>query len=127
MNLKKKTPTQIWCTGYLLHLTTWILGNVSPNSTTGGEIQLLGAITKPFVDLIVQLDKKVLECWASIACNSSDDASLMKEFCEDKSLQLRTLDLRPAIAEASILATSTVSENDGLVECELPLLTQIFT
>jgi hypothetical protein len=48
-----------------------------------GEVEILSVITKPFVNLIVQLDKDVLECWSQTNCTRLDD-SLIKDQCEVK-------------------------------------------
>lgn len=96
-------------TGYLYHLTTAIMdGLVGETGSGGGEIQLLGAITKPFVDLIVQLDKKVLECWSKPNCNGSDDASLQKQKCGSGECDylFKSFDLNDAAAGGIILACS---------------------
>lgn len=53
------------------------------NSSGGGEVELLGKITKPFVNLIVQIDKSVLECWSAPVCDKLN-ASLIKEYCTVK-------------------------------------------
>lgn len=57
---------------------------VDENSTTGGEVEILGVITKPFVNLIVQIDKSVLECWSQENCTKHENSSLIKENCAPK-------------------------------------------
>lgn len=51
-----------------------------PNGTAGGEVEILSVITDPFVDLIVQLDKEVLDCWA-LDCPEAGNLTLLKEDC----------------------------------------------
>ncbi|CAG7816317.1 unnamed protein product [Allacma fusca] len=71
-------------THYLYHLTSAVMSGMSQNSTSGGEVEILTVITKPLVNLIVQLDKKVLECWAKPDCTKFDNSSLMKDLCPAK-------------------------------------------
>ncbi|XP_021943234.1 sodium-dependent phosphate transport protein 2B isoform X2 [Folsomia candida] len=72
-------------TNYLYHVTTAIMDSLIPtNSSGGGEIELLGKITKPFVNLIVQIDKEVLECWAKPDCTKHENSSLIKDLCKVK-------------------------------------------
>ncbi|ODM87561.1 Sodium-dependent phosphate transport protein 2B [Orchesella cincta] len=69
-------------TGYLYHASKATVDLIIPDSQSGGEIQILSVITNPFVDLIVQLNDTVLECWATPNCTDADDASLIKEYCK---------------------------------------------
>ena len=57
---------------------------ITPDSNSGGEIELLGVITKPFVNMIVQLDKAVLNCWSEPGCETHDNSSLIKLYCKPK-------------------------------------------
>ncbi|CAG7833929.1 unnamed protein product [Allacma fusca] len=72
------------CTGYLFHLTSAIMSGIRRETASGGEIQILTVITKPFVNLIVQLDKKVLECWSKPGCETYENASLIKSCSKTK-------------------------------------------
>jgi len=73
-------------TGYLYKLTEWITTNTmmplsaasAENQTHHQKVNILGAITKPFTSKIIQIDKKVLKCWALGGCN---DSRLLKVWC----------------------------------------------
>lgn len=67
--------------GYLYWVSKATTDLLIPDSQSGGEIQLLSVLTNPFVDLIVQLNDTVLDCWANPNCTEADDASLIKEWC----------------------------------------------
>ncbi|CAL8126774.1 unnamed protein product [Orchesella dallaii] len=83
-------------TGYLEKVTGSIMDSlVDENSTSGGEIEILGVITKPFVNLIVQIDKKVLECWSNINCTDHDNSSLIKANCAKSSSKKLELTFLP--------------------------------
>ncbi|ELU11624.1 hypothetical protein CAPTEDRAFT_125820, partial [Capitella teleta] len=66
--------------GYLYHMTTALVN--AADLTTGGDDQkFLKVITEPLTNLIVQVDKKVLD---EIAAGKpgSENKSLLKEWCE---------------------------------------------
>ncbi|CAL8121936.1 unnamed protein product [Orchesella dallaii] len=69
-------------TGYLYYASKATVDLIISDSQSGSDIQILSVITNPFVDLIVQLNDTVLECWATPNCTDADDASLIKEFCK---------------------------------------------
>jgi hypothetical protein len=59
-----------------------------PDSESGGEIRLLSVLTEPFINLIVQLDESVLDCWSNPNCTDKLDASLIKENCSSSVTQI---------------------------------------
>lgn len=69
-------------TGYLEKVTGLIMDKlVDQNTTKSGKIEILGVITKPLVNQIVQLDKHVLVCWSQENCTKHDNSSLIKVNC----------------------------------------------
>ncbi|XP_057297477.1 sodium-dependent phosphate transport protein 2B-like isoform X2 [Hydractinia symbiolongicarpus] len=73
-------------TGYLYHLTKAIISAMSlPDPDEPGDKsykkELLKKITKPFTNLVIQLDKKVIEQIAK-GDKSADDKSLIKHWCD---------------------------------------------
>jgi sodium-dependent phosphate cotransporter len=67
--------------GYLYHLTCVIVSHCSLTAgfSTGNK-DMLQTITKPFTELIVQLDKKVIEAIAT-GDETYAEKSLLKEWC----------------------------------------------
>lgn len=65
--------------GYLFYLSDVIVENIVPGQDT--HIEILGKITKPLVNNIVQLDSNVLQCWSLPDCTEHDDSSLLKRHC----------------------------------------------
>lgn len=92
---------------------------VGEDSTGGGEVEILGVITKPFVNLIVQIDKSVLECWSQEGCTKHDNSSLIKSNCAKKAKKIfyrtTTTEVPAYLLEGS---SSTPMPDDGLYkEC----------
>ncbi|KAH3699565.1 hypothetical protein DPMN_074523 [Dreissena polymorpha] len=79
-----------WATGYLYMLTKAIVDAIHMKSYTGGNQELLKALTEPFTNLIVQVDKKVI---SKIAEGHSEfmNKSLIQKYCvfEDAEVVLR--------------------------------------
>ena len=77
----------------------------------------MSVITNPFVDLIVQLNDTVLECWATPNCTDADGASLIKEFCSTAKTQIfvqgRVVDLNGK----EILNIRDVAVQNDLQKC----------
>lgn len=69
-------------TGYLFHLTNAIVSTftVDSNLASSAKHDMLQIITKPFTELIIQLDKTVIEGIAT-GDPSYADKSLLKEWC----------------------------------------------
>jgi len=65
----------------LYHVSKAVVEVLVPDSENGGEVKLLSVLTEPFVNLIVQLDESVLDCWSNPNCTDKVDASLIKENC----------------------------------------------
>ncbi len=90
-----------------------------PEEQCGGQIQLLSVITKPFVNLIVQLDKDVLECWSTPNCTSADGKSLILEYCGNRKLTTelsqRSLDENGRVLEETLFNRT---ESRVLEKCE---------
>lgn len=68
-------------TGYLEHLTGFMVRSINVDKSQGAKMDMLKALTKPFTSLIIQLDKKIIE---KIATGHSEYAekSLIKEWCK---------------------------------------------
>lgn len=58
--------------------------SVYTNSSGGKELELLGAITKALVDRIIQIDKRVLDLFASNASSETANLSLVKRMCKSQ-------------------------------------------
>ncbi|XP_057297475.1 sodium-dependent phosphate transport protein 2B-like isoform X2 [Hydractinia symbiolongicarpus] len=71
-------------TGYLYHLTEAIVSSAELKTDKGLKKDLLKVITKPFTNLILQLDKKLIEKVAK-GDKSAEDKSLIKFWCNDTS------------------------------------------
>lgn len=73
------------CTGYLFKLTGWLTEHLetvgSEDSYSIGSVNLLGTITKPLTDRVVQIQKAVLKCWALGGCQ---DDRLLKIWCDNE-------------------------------------------
>ncbi|ODN00160.1 Sodium-dependent phosphate transport protein 2B [Orchesella cincta] len=108
-------------TGYLEKVTGSIMDAlVGDNSTSGGEIEILGVITKPFVNLIVQIDKKVLECWSNVNCTEHENSSLIKDNCaksSKKSLELTYLPMDDFSKYDVYQDASSTAEPSAYEEC----------
>lgn len=110
--------------GYLEKVTGAIMDKlVDENSTSGGEVEILGVITKPFVNLIVQIDKNVLECWSQENCTTHDNSSLIKENCakSPKSAKRYRYELPEYLLNADEISTSTTPAPTQ--ECKFNALT----
>ena len=57
----------IFISGYLYHLTTYLTKSLQEVSVSenAGKHDFLKKLTKPFTTLVIQLDKKVIEAWAT--------------------------------------------------------------
>lgn len=75
-----------------------------PDSESGGEVKLLSALTEPFVNLIVQLDETVLDCWSDVNCTDAKDSLIMQK-CRTSSAKLdvtqRILDVKGNLVHSS--------------------------
>ncbi|KAK2717516.1 sodium-dependent phosphate transport protein 2B-like [Artemia franciscana] len=76
------TTRGIFGIGYLEFVSGEITSGLSESSGAGGEIEILKVITGPAVDLIVQLNKTVLDKWA--LGEWQDVNSLLKTVCGPK-------------------------------------------
>lgn len=90
---------------------------IIPDSQTGGEIQVLSVITNPFVDLIVQLNDTVLECWATPNCTDADDASLIKEYCSSSRTEITVQERVVDLNGKEILNIRDVAVQNDLQRC----------
>ena len=68
------------------------MNSLVSDSSSAGEIQLLSALTNPFVNLIVQLDFSVLDCWSTPGCISPDDATLVRRYCNSAVLRVEVIE-----------------------------------
>lgn len=68
-------------TGYLYHLTNAVVNSFHWKTNKNANKELLTVITKPFTDLVIQLDKKVINALA-MGDNSAYNKSLIKEWCK---------------------------------------------
>lgn len=71
---------EVFGQGYLEASSDAVTKHIGSNSSGGGEVKLLNAITEPVTKLIIQIDKGVLEGWSK---NDSRyfNASLIKQNC----------------------------------------------
>jgi len=104
-------------TGYLYHASKATVDLIIPDSQGGGEIQILSVITNPFVDLIVQLNDTVLECWATPNCTDADDASLIKEFCKTAKTEITVHERVVDLNGKEILNIRDVARQEDLQKC----------
>ena len=80
-------------TGFLNKLSGAIVGTQGQNTTaSGGKIKLLKTITEPLTNTVIQIDKKVLECWGKYGSNATElelkcGPRLLKEFCNKNSTE----------------------------------------
>jgi len=70
------------CTGYMYKLTGWLTEHLQTSENNSsvqiGQMNLLGAITKPLTSRIIQIKKEVLKCWALGGCQ---EKRLLKVWC----------------------------------------------
>jgi len=66
-------------TGYLYHSSKFILSSAHFEQQDM-KVEILGKITKPFTNVIVKIDKKVLTGWAMNDTNY-ENATLLKRYC----------------------------------------------
>jgi sodium-dependent phosphate cotransporter len=66
-------------TGYLEIVTQLLVNVMLKANLDAKEPEMLSALTKPFTNIIIQLDKKVLEAIANK--NASEDAQILKHIC----------------------------------------------
>ena len=75
------------CTHYLEYISGAITdATFNENSTSGGKVTILKAITKPLTSKIIKIDKKVLECWGANPnntehCDENVGRRLLKVYC----------------------------------------------
>ncbi|XP_078572297.1 sodium-dependent phosphate transport protein 2B-like [Branchiostoma floridae x Branchiostoma japonicum] len=62
--------------GYLFHLTAAIINSYNLETNKDAEVEILKVITKPFTDLIIKIDKKVI---TKIAQGDPNPGSLLKK------------------------------------------------
>ena len=80
-------------TGFLNKLSGAIVGTQSQNTTaSGGKIKLLKTITEPLTNTVIQIDKKVLECWGKYGSNATElelkcGPRLLKVYCNKNSTE----------------------------------------
>lgn len=74
---------KVFGAGYLEALSDAVTNNIGSNSSAGGEIRLLNALTEPLTKRIIQIDKGVLEGWSKNDSNFFN-ASLIKQECPVK-------------------------------------------
>ncbi|XP_067686284.1 sodium-dependent phosphate transport protein 2B-like [Haliotis asinina] len=72
-------PVEI-VTGYLYHLTERVINSSDLHTYKAGKKDMLKVITRPFTDLIVQVDKKVILKIAE-GCTEYKSKRLLKVFC----------------------------------------------
>ncbi|XP_035715121.1 sodium-dependent phosphate transport protein 2A isoform X2 [Folsomia candida] len=84
-------------TGYLYRVSKAIVDGLVPDPEAMGEVKLLSALTEPFVNLIVQLDESVLDCWSNPNCTDRINDSLIKQKC---STTTATFDVSERIFDA---------------------------
>jgi sodium-dependent phosphate cotransporter len=65
--------------GYLERVTKLLVDVMLKANLDAKEPEMLSALTKPFTNVIIQLDKKVLEAIANK--NASEDAQILKHVC----------------------------------------------
>ncbi|XP_077990689.1 sodium-dependent phosphate transport protein 2B-like [Glandiceps talaboti] len=73
--------------GYLYRLSGAIIGNTDANANEDLDVDILKAITKPLTDLIIQLDKKLINGIAAGEIDS-DGISLVKRWCETEDVYM---------------------------------------
>ena len=74
-------PIEAAC-GYLYHLTSYIVRKMSLHSgSKGAKKEMLKKITKPFTNMIIQLDKKIITKIAR-GEKSAQSESLIKHWCD---------------------------------------------
>lgn len=81
---------------------------------SGGEIQLLSVLTTPFINLIIQLDESVLECWSNPNCTEGYNSSLIKEYCKTTTARIDVYE-KLSDAQGNLVSTNsgfTVQESN---------------
>ena len=68
-------------TGYLLRLTSKLVELLNLTQQESAKKELLKVVTKPFTNLVIQLDKKVIEKIA-LGKKSANELSLIKQTCD---------------------------------------------
>lgn len=99
-------------------MSNYLVDLLVPDSDAMGEVKLLSALTEPFVNLIIQLDESVLDCWASLNCTDRADDSLIKQKC---STNTATIDISERIfdSQGKLLSTkSDVAIHSTEIPCE---------
>ncbi|CAG7733910.1 unnamed protein product [Allacma fusca] len=100
--------------GFLYYLSDAIMKGLMPDKQSGGDFQLLSIITKPFVNLIVQLDRNVLECWSSPNCTQLENSSLIREYCNVNQLTIKVIESRSDGKGGVVTGESTILQNNTL-------------
>lgn len=96
------------------------MSGIKQGENSGGEVEILGKITKPFVNLIVQLDKKVLECWSEPGCTKYENSSLIKSNCASKKSKFMAMEFSSADFDAYNLSSTTdASVDEPISKCKL--------
>ncbi|XP_033114765.1 sodium-dependent phosphate transport protein 2A-like [Anneissia japonica] len=98
-------------TGYLYHLTNWIVEQFNIQSNEAANVELLKVITKPFTKMIIQIDSKVLNK-ISTGELQAKETSLLKKWCEK---MMMPVELNTTTVNTTDLNT-TSSGNEMLFE-----------
>jgi len=75
-------------TSYLARLTGALVKGYGTGNSTSGKVELLTVLTDPLTELIIQIDKKVIEQTASAnksANHTGESGRILKIWCKDKS------------------------------------------
>ena len=89
-----------------------------PDKQSGGNFQLLSVLTKPFVNLIIQLDRNVLECWSSPNCTHLENASLIREYCDNRQVKIELVELITDSSGQRIEENRSISISENLRKCK---------
>lgn len=103
--------------GYLYWVSKATTDLLIPDSQSGGEIQLLSVLTNPFVDLIVQLNDTVLDCWANPNCTEADDASLIREWCGARKTEIVVQERVVDFNGKEVINIREVARQEDLQKC----------
>lgn len=95
-------------TGYLFHLTSFLVNTMNLGTNKATKKELLKTITKPFTKLVIQLDKKVIE---KIALGKEEyvSKSLIKKSCSKKTVEVLT-NITESVNTPSGVVNQTVSK-----------------
>ena len=108
-------------TGYLLRLTSKLVELLNLTQQESAKKELLKVVTKPFTNLVIQLDKQVIDKVA-LGDKSADELSRIKQTC-DTTVKLTLVNKTVTNSTTNITSFFLVNETvekEGTMQFPLP-------